>query len=38
MTTAGNYNQFQGGRQLLPHRLIAVYALPSKHGHDRLCW
>jgi hypothetical protein len=38
MTTAGNYNQFQDGRQLIPHRLIAVYVLPSKHGHDRLCW
>ena len=27
--TAGNYNQFQGGRQLIPHRLIAEYVLPS---------
>jgi hypothetical protein len=22
MTTAGNYNQFQGGRQLIPHRSL----------------
>jgi CubicO group peptidase (beta-lactamase class C family) len=29
VTTAGNYNQFQGGRQLIPHRLIAEYVLPS---------
>jgi CubicO group peptidase (beta-lactamase class C family) len=29
VTTAGNYNQFQGDRQFIPHRLIAEYVLPS---------
>jgi CubicO group peptidase (beta-lactamase class C family) len=29
VTTAGNYDQFQGGRQFIPHRLIAEYVLPS---------
>jgi CubicO group peptidase (beta-lactamase class C family) len=29
VTTAGNYDQFQGGRQVIPHRLIAEYVLPS---------
>jgi CubicO group peptidase (beta-lactamase class C family) len=29
VTTAGNYNQFQDDRQLIPHRLIAAYVLPS---------
>jgi CubicO group peptidase (beta-lactamase class C family) len=29
VTTAGNYDQFQGDRQLIPHRLIAEYVLPS---------
>lgn len=29
VTTAGNYNQFRGDRQIIPHRLIAEYVLPS---------
>jgi CubicO group peptidase (beta-lactamase class C family) len=29
VTTAGNYNQFQGDRQFIPHRLIAECVLPS---------
>jgi CubicO group peptidase (beta-lactamase class C family) len=29
VTTAGNYDQFQGGRQFIPHRLSAEYVLPS---------
>jgi CubicO group peptidase (beta-lactamase class C family) len=29
VTTAGNYNQFEGQRQFIPHRLIEEYVLPS---------
>ncbi len=29
VTTAGNYNQFQADRWLIPYRLIAEYVLPS---------
>jgi CubicO group peptidase (beta-lactamase class C family) len=34
VTTAGNYNQFEGQRQFIPHQLIAEYVLPAAGVKD----